>query len=109
MPRPLRVLIVEDSPDDAELIISSLQQGGLEPACERVETAEGLRVALAAWPWDAVSSAYTLSGFGALAALKVVRVADPDLPFIVVSEIVGEDAAVAMIRAGANDYCPVQT
>jgi PAS domain S-box-containing protein len=102
--RPLRVLIVEDSADDAELMLLALRRGGLDPAWERVETADGLRTALAAGPWDAVLSGYALPGFGGPAALEVVRAADLDLPFIVVSETVGEDAAVTMMRAGANDY-----
>jgi PAS domain S-box-containing protein len=104
MVRPLRVLIVEDSPDDAELILLSLRDGGFDTVWKRVETADGLREVLAAEPWDAILSGYTILGFGAPAALKIVREADPDLPFIVVSETVCENAAVAIMRAGANDY-----
>ncbi len=100
----LSVLVVEDSPDDAELIIAALLRGGLDPTWERVETAEGLRSALSAGPWDIVTSAYTMSGFGGPDALEIVRSVDPDLPFIVVSETVDEDVAVAMMRTGANDY-----
>ncbi len=102
--RPLHLLIVEDSSSDAELILLALQQGGYNPTWERVETEEGLRGALTVGPWDIVTSAYILPGFGGAAALQVVRVAQPDLPFILVSETVGVDAAVAMMRAGANDY-----
>src|SRR5580658_122584 len=104
MSRLLRVLIVEDNADDAELMIHSLQRGGLEPIWERVETADELARALASGPWDAVISDYTLPGFGALAALKVVRAADLDLPFVVVSGTVGEEVAVGTMRDGANDY-----
>ena len=104
MRRPLRVLIVEDRPDDAELILSALRGGGFDPVWERVETADGLRAALVAGPWDVATSAYAMAAFGAPAALGIVRAADPDLPFVVVSETVGEDAAVALMRAGASDY-----
>jgi PAS domain S-box-containing protein len=102
--RPLRILIVKDSPADAEAMLLALRRGGLEPTWERVETADGLQAALAAGRWDAVLSDYTLPGFGAPAALEVVRRADRDVPFIVVSGTVGEDAAVALMRATASDY-----
>ncbi|QJW95930.1 PAS domain S-box protein [Frigoriglobus tundricola] len=102
--RPLGLLLVKDSADDTELLLLALGRGGLDPAYERVESADGLRGALAARPWDAVISDYDLCGFGAPAALAIVRAADPDLPFIVVSGAVGEDAAVEMMRASANDY-----
>jgi len=99
-----RVLIVEDNADDAELMIQSLRRGGLDPTWKRVETAEELKLALAGGQWDAVLSDYTLPEFGASAALKAIRNADPNLPFIVVSGTVGEEAAVETMRAGANDY-----
>jgi two-component system cell cycle sensor histidine kinase/response regulator CckA len=102
--RPLRILILDDSPDEIAAILRALQEGGLQPTWERVETAAELQSALAAGPWDAVLSAYTLPGFGAAAALEVVRASDPDLPFIIVSGAVGEDAAVALMRATASDY-----
>ena len=85
-------------------MLQALSRGGLEPAWERVDTAEGLRAALAAKPWDAVISEYSVLTFGAPAALEVVRAFDPDLPFIVVSGAVGEDVAVTMMRASASDY-----
>ncbi|MBP3956720.1 PAS domain S-box protein [Gemmata sp. G18] len=104
MGRALRVLIVEDILDDADLMILALRRGGLDPSWERVETAAGLRAALAAGPWDAVLADHTLPEFSATAALKVVRASDTDLPFIVVSGTVGEEVATAIMRAGANDY-----
>jgi PAS domain S-box-containing protein len=104
MERRLRVLVVEDTADDAELMILALRQGGLDPTWERVETADALKAALATGPWDAVLSDYTLPSFGATAALEVVRAADLDLPFLVVSGTVGEEVAVGTMRAGANDY-----
>ena len=100
--RPLRVLLIKDSAEEADLLLRALGRGGVDPVWERVETADGLRAALADGPWDAVLSDYTLPGFGAPAALAVVRGADPDLPFIVVSGAVGEDAAVELMRASAS-------
>ncbi|MBA4062986.1 MAG: hybrid sensor histidine kinase/response regulator [Isosphaera sp.] len=101
---PLRVLVVEDRAEDAELIVLALRRGGFDPSWERADSADGLRAALAAGTWDAVLSDYTLPGFGARAALGVVREADPDLPFLVVSGTVGEEVAVEVMRAGANDF-----
>jgi len=83
MERPLRVLVIEDTPDDAELMMLALRRGGIDPAWERVETAAGLRAALANGPWDAVLSDYALPEFGAGAALEIVRAVEPDLPFLV--------------------------
>src|SRR5213076_73424 len=100
----LRVLIVEDSATDAELMLRALRQAGVDPTHERVETAEGMRAALARHPWDVVLSDYSLPHFDAPAALAVVRAAAPDVPFIVVSGSVGEDTAVAVMQAGADDY-----
>ncbi|QEL16828.1 PAS domain S-box protein [Limnoglobus roseus] len=104
MRQRIRVIIVEDEPDDAELMVLALRRGGLDAEWERVETGTALTAALAAGPWDAVLSDHTMPEFGSAAALAIVREGDPDLPFIVVSGTVGEDAAVAMMRAGANDY-----
>src|SRR5579885_986770 len=104
MPRPLRVLLVEDSLDDAELILLALSRGGFEPRWQRAESAAGLRAALVDGPWDVVLSDYTLPGFGAAEALALARQADPDLPFLVVSGTIGEERAVELMRAGANDY-----
>jgi two-component system cell cycle sensor histidine kinase/response regulator CckA len=102
--RPLRILILKDSAEEADLLLLALDRGGLQPVWERVESDDGLRAALAARPWDVVVSDYALPGFGAPAALAVVREADPDLPFIVVSGAVGEDAAVELMQASASDY-----
>jgi PAS domain S-box-containing protein len=99
-----RIIIVEDIPDDAELIILALQDGGFDPIWKRVETVVELRAALENGPWDAVLSDYSLPVFSAEASLEIVREFDSDLPFIVVSGTVGEDIAARMMRAGANDY-----
>ncbi|CAN5295656.1 hypothetical protein BH11PLA2_BH11PLA2_28770 [soil metagenome] len=104
MSRPLRVLLVEDSADDAELVMLALSNTELTPTSVRVETAEALRAALASEKWDVVLTDYSLPGFSAQSSLEIVRAFDPDLPLIVVSGSVGEDTAVQLMRAGAADY-----
>ncbi|HEY4485715.1 MAG TPA: EAL domain-containing protein [Nitrospiria bacterium] len=104
MSTPIRVLIVEDSEDDAALLVGELHRGGYEPACERVETAEAMKAALDRQPWDIVIVDYILPHFGGLAALKILQEKGLDMPFIVVSGSIGEDIAVAAMKAGAHDY-----
>jgi PAS domain S-box-containing protein len=101
---PLRILIVEDSADDAEVTMLELSRGGPAPDWRRVDTADGMRSALAEGPWDVVLSDFTMPGFGAAQALALCREADPDTPFLVVSGTIGEQRAVEMMRAGAADY-----
>ena len=100
----LKILMVEDSADDAELIARTLRRGGCDPIYHRVETAEAMRAALARTRWDLVIADYSMPLFSALAALKLLREKEPDLPFILVSGTVGEEVAVQAMRAGANDY-----
>lgn len=106
---PLRVLLVEDSENDALLFLHELRRGGYEPLYERVSTPEEMERALGeassrGEPWEVIVSAYYMSRFGALAALELLRRLGYDTPFVVVSGKIGEDAAVAMMRAGAQDY-----
>jgi PAS domain S-box-containing protein len=101
---PLRVLVAEDTADDAELMLLELSRGGFDPVSKRVESAEEMRAALAEGAWDIVLSDNAMPGFGAAAALALCREADPDLPFVVVSGTIGEERAVEMMRAGAGDY-----
>jgi PAS domain S-box-containing protein len=105
----VRVLIVEDSPDDAELMLLELQREGYAPAARRVESAQEMRAALAENPWDVILSDYTLPQFGAVAALGLAKEVAPDVPFVVVSGTVGEAVAVGAMRAGASDYVLKQT
>src|SRR5581483_1331464 len=100
---PLRLLLVEDARDDAELIAIALRRAGFEIAYERVDTPEALRAALARGGWDLVISDYRLGAFTGLDALALVRGTGVDLPFILVSGAVGEDVAVAAMVAGAHD------
>ena len=102
---PLRVLLVEDSEDDALLLLRELRRDGYEPVSRRVETAAGMEAALEEEAWDLVISDHSMPAFDSLAALDLLRGKGfVDLPFIIVSGRIGEDAAVSAMRAGAHDY-----
>jgi PAS domain S-box-containing protein len=101
---PLRVLIVEDSEDDAELLVYELERGGYELIYERVDTPEAMNAALDKQLWDIVIADYTLPSFSAPAALTLLKERAIDLPFIIVSGTIGEDIAVAAMKLGAHDY-----
>ena len=101
---PINVLIVEDSEDDALLLVRELRRGGYDVTFEQVETAEALVDALDLRKWDLVISDYTMPHFRGTDALKLVRERDQDIPFIFASGTIGEDSAVAAMRNGANDY-----
>ncbi len=104
MGKALRVLLVEDSEDDAILVIRELRHGGYEPHFCRVDTGPDMEAAIGGQEWDVVISDYNMPQFNALAALEVVRNSGHDLPFIIVSGKIGEDLAVTAMKAGANDY-----
>ena len=104
MNTPLRVLIVEDSESDAGLIVRRLQQAGYDLVHERVETAGEMRTALTKPDWDIVLADYKMPQFSASAALEILKASGRDLPFIIVSGTIGEEKAVAMMKAGAHDY-----
>jgi len=101
---PLRVLIIEDSEDDALLLVSCFRRAGYALDYERVESAEATRVALLAHPWHAVLSDHSMPNFSANAALKLMQEVALDLPFIIVSGVIEEETAIAAMRAGAHDY-----
>ena len=101
---PLRLLIVEDSRNDATLLLAALRRGPWDVSHERVETAADMSAALARGPWDLVVSDYSLPQFDGTAALALARAADPDVPFLLVSGAVGEETAVQALKAGASDY-----
>jgi signal transduction histidine kinase len=101
---PLRILLVEDSENDALLVIRTLQKGGVSCSWERVDTAEALRSQLERSSWDLVIADWNLPSFNALQALAMVRATDQDIPFIIASGTIGEEQAVAAMKAGAHDY-----
>ncbi len=95
--------MIEDSIDDIELLLMQLRQGNYEPLHRQVETREEVSKALEE-EWDIVLSDYSMPLFDGLSALKLVREKDPDLPFILVSGIIGEELAVKIMKSGAQDY-----
>src|SRR5579863_2982914 len=99
----LRLLIVEDSEDDAALLLLLLQNAGYEIVSERTDSAGGLAQALNK-PWDIIISDHSMPRFSGIEALKMIRAADADVPFIFVSGTIGEDAATDAMRVGAQDY-----
>ncbi len=104
MKTSLRLLNVEDCADDAMLIERELRRHGYEVAAARVETAAEMAAALAAQPWDLVIADYLLPGFSGLAALELLKASGHDIPFLLVSGTIGEQTAVAAMKAGAQDY-----
>ncbi len=103
MSRPLRVLLIEDSDDDAELLVRELRRAGYDPKPERVETAAALSLALGT-TWDVILCDFKMPTLDALTAVALVRGRQIDTPFIIVSGTVGEEHAVAALRSGAQDF-----
>src|SRR5258708_1375054 len=101
---PLRLLLIEDSEDDAALILPELKRAGYKPTYERVETAVALQAALDRQTWDIVISDFNMPHFNGTAALNLLRARDAETPFVFVSGTIGEDVAVDAMRAGAQDY-----
>ncbi|MEW6112015.1 MAG: sigma 54-interacting transcriptional regulator [Thermodesulfobacteriota bacterium] len=104
MAETLKVLIVEDSEDDALLIANELEFAGHKPIWKRVETEQAMNSALHANSWDVCIADYAMPRFSGPAALELVKERGLDLPFILVSGKIGEEAAVEMMKAGAHDY-----
>jgi len=99
----LRVLLIEDSEVDAELILLELSRSGYEPFSERVQTASSLERALQQ-DWDVALSDYSMPGFDGVEALRIIREQGKELPFIIISGTIGEETAVAALHAGADDF-----
>jgi PAS domain S-box-containing protein/putative nucleotidyltransferase with HDIG domain len=104
MGKPLRLLILEDSEDDSLLLLRELRRSGYEVEFERVETANALRALLAEKVWDLILSDYTLPQFSAPEALEILKASGLDIPFIIISGTIGEETAIAVLKAGANDF-----
>jgi len=101
---PLRALLVEDSATDAKLVVEELQRTGRSVEFQRIESPDAMRAALETRTWDVVISDWSMPKFGAPAALAILKETGLDLPFVIVSGSVGEEAAVEAMRSGAHDY-----
>lgn len=104
MSKSIRVLVVEDSHDDALIVMRELRRGGYEPDFERVDSLEAMTRALETQSWDVILCDFTLPGFGGTEALQVLKDKGLDIPFIFVSGTITEDIAVTAMKAGARDY-----
>jgi PAS domain S-box-containing protein len=100
----LRALIIEDSEDDALLLIRELQKGGYDPVYDRVETAAAMEKSLKEKQWDIVLCDYTLPEFNAPSAIAVLKKTNMDIPIIIISGTIGEEKAADCMRLGAKDY-----
>ncbi|MET0815523.1 MAG: ATP-binding protein [Pseudoxanthomonas sp.] len=101
---PVRILQVEDSEADAELIAMQLLDGGLEAEFRRVESAQELERAMAEFKPDLVLSDLSMPGFSGHEALQIAQRFSPSIPFIFVSGTMGEETAVQALQQGADDY-----
>ena len=104
MNKPIQLLLVEDSEDDARLAVRVLRQAGFAPTWRRVQDAPALKAAIREEPWDAVLSDFRLPSFSGVEALQIFRDSGLDIPFIFVSGTIGEETAVEAMKAGASDY-----
>jgi two-component system sensor histidine kinase EvgS len=104
MGKPLRVLIIEDSENDALLLLRELKRAGYEPVHERVYTALDMNTALEKQYWDVIISDFVMPQFSGLEALKLVQGKRLDIPFIITSGKISDDTAVISMKAGAADY-----
>ena len=105
MSKLLRVLLVEDSEDDAELLVIALERGGYQVIYRRVDNRIDMQTAFEEFPpWDIILADYSMPQFSAIAALELLKKNQLDLPFVIVSGKIGEDTAVAAMKAGAHDY-----
>ena len=103
-PQSLRVLMVEDSEDDALLIIRELKKGGYNPVHERVETAAAMKKALQEKQWDIILCDYKMPKFSGAQAISLLQETNIDIPLIIVSGTIGEETALECMRSGAHDY-----
>lgn len=104
MATPLRALLVEDSEDDATMILLEITRGGFDVTHQRVDSGPAMMAALDAEPWDVVISDYSMPGFSGTEALRILRAKTSEIPFVYISGTLNEDAAVEALKSGAQDY-----
>jgi response regulator RpfG family c-di-GMP phosphodiesterase len=102
--KALHILLIEDSDDDARLMLRELRRIGYDVDPQRIETGEELRSALASREWDLVLCDYSLPHLDPAQALEIIKSAGLDLPFIIVSGTIGEESAINALKAGAHDF-----
>src|SRR4030042_3043207 len=103
MAKKLNILIVDDTEDDVRLVEREIRRRGYDAVYERADTPEAMRDALQK-EWDVVISDHQMPGFDSMAALALLGESGKDIPFIIVSGHIGEETAVAAMKAGADDY-----
>jgi len=103
MEAPIRVLLVEDSEDDAALILLELKQGGYSPVSERIDSAQSMKELLHQKAWDIILSDFAMPRFSGFDALGILQQTGFDMPFILVTGAISEEEAVKVMRAGAHD------
>jgi len=103
---PLRLLLIDDSDDDAALVVRQLSRAGYSVSAQRVDTPETLAQALSAQQWDLAIADYSMPRFNGVAALTLVREHAPELPLIFVSGTITDDDVARAMRLGAQDYIP---
>ena len=104
MSRLLHVLIVEDSDNDAQLLLREVQRNGYDVEYERVQTRKQMEEALSRHAWDIILCDYTMPQFSAIDALATLKANGIDIPFIIVSGTIDEETAVTALKGGANDF-----
>src|ERR1019366_5162899 len=104
MREAIKILLVEDRVEDAELLLREIRRSGLAVTSRRVESEDAYEEALADFAPDLILSDYTLPGFDGPLALRIARQRRPDTPFIFVSGTIGEERAIDALRQGAVDY-----
>ena len=104
VPARCRILLVEDDEDDALLVQVELTRGGRNFEFRRVDNAEDLQRALAEETWDVVISDHQMPTLDSIEAYHIVRLGDPDIPFVILSGTIAERTALAAMRLGAHDY-----
>ncbi len=104
MKKPIRVLIIEDSDDDMELVLTELRQGGFEPDYRRVEFPEAFQNALEEENWQLILCEYSMPEFDGLTALRIVKKEKPEIPFFLISDHIEEEIAIEAMKAGVNDF-----
>ena len=100
---PVRALVVDDSASNAELLAEELRRGGFEPSCERVSSRDALEAALARGSWDVILSDVAADSLEAFDALAILKERDLDVPFLIISETIGEETAIRAMKAGAQN------